>query len=236
MSQNVLSVQSSRRGAAERQRRWRARQRVRRETEDRLRQRLGRAPTEMELRDEVEAQLTGLGLAPAPVDVERPGSVATRAAEGMTDTGRPAVGDDHDQRDVDDHGGDLSSAPALRDLRLLSDRRRSTAGPPEADGAAAGRAVALAGLSLELLIAAERDRIFTLLMQRAEEGDASALLFLASRLAPPARPRRVIAVPEILALDLGTSEGTQRGIEVVLAKVAAGGLALDDADVLLRGL
>ena len=63
MSQNVLSRESSRRGAAERQRRWRARQRVRRQAEGRLRQRLGRAPTEMELRDEVEAQLARLGLA-----------------------------------------------------------------------------------------------------------------------------------------------------------------------------
>ena len=66
MSQNVLSVQSSRRGAAERQRRWRARQRVRRQTEDRLRQRLGRAPSEAEVRAEVEIQLGALGLGSAP--------------------------------------------------------------------------------------------------------------------------------------------------------------------------
>src|SRR5438045_3436015 len=73
-------------------------------------------------------------------------------------------------------------------------------------------------------------------MAAAERGDISALLFMAGRLAPPARPRRVVAVPEVVHCDLSTSAGTQRAIEVVLIKAAAGELALDDAEMLLRGL
>src|SRR4051812_41823526 len=115
MSQNVLSRESSRRGAAERQRRWRARQRVRRQTEDRLRQRLGRDPTPAEMRSEIDGQLAGLGLAPAPVDADRRGDVPTGTAEGTTDMVLPVVHHGHDERShVDDYDGDLSSARALR--------------------------------------------------------------------------------------------------------------------------
>src|SRR3954470_10427468 len=95
MSQNALSRQSDRRGSASRQRRWRARQRVRRETENRLRQRLGRAPTEAEMRDEIAAQLAGLGLAPAPVDADRRAAAPAGAAEAATDAAS-RVGEDAD--------------------------------------------------------------------------------------------------------------------------------------------
>src|SRR3954451_13359400 len=71
---------------------------------------------------------------------------------------------------------------------------------------------------------------------KLQEGDASCLLFLGSRLAPPAGPRRVVTVPELAACDMSTSDGTQRAIEVVLVKAAAGEMALDDAELLLRGL
>ena len=212
MSQNVLSRESSRRGAAERQRRWRARQRVRRQTEDRLRQRLGRAPTEAELRDEVEAQLAGLGLALRPGRRRWSGCRRAGAADASTDTVLPDGGDGEDDRnDVNDFGDDLSSAGALRDLRLLAERRPSAADRSRPTAPTAGRGVALASVSFELRIAAERDRIFDLLMQRAEEGDASALLFLASRLAPPARPRRVVSRPRAAGLRPRRATGRNAG-------------------------
>src|SRR4051794_23464203 len=227
MFQNVLSRESSRRGAAERQRRWRARQRVRRQAEDRLRQRLGRDPTAAEMRAAIEADLERLGLTPASGRADDEGAgMPVGAVDDLLDTTLPDG----------DEGDDLPSIRAARELRRLVEQRPPPADPTQADGADAGRGVALASVSFELRIAAERDKIFGLLMQRAEEGDASALLFLASRLAPPARPRRDVSLPELVACDLGTSEGTQQAIEVVLRKAAAGGLALDDAQLLLSGL
>src|SRR4051794_41936214 len=92
MPRNVLSRESSRRGAAERQRRWRARQRVRRQTEDRLRQRLGRAPTEAEMRDEIATQLAGLGLPPPPGAAPRPAGAPPRGAAAAPAPGRPVGG------------------------------------------------------------------------------------------------------------------------------------------------
>lgn len=234
MSQNVLSVQSSRRGAAERQRRWRHRQRVRLQTENRLRQRLGRAPTEAEVRDEIATQLAGLGLAPAPVDADRR---AGAPAEAATDVALQVGEDDDDVRSgVTDFHGDPPSSRVLRELGQSAERRPPSGGPAQADGVDVGRGVALASMSFELRVAADRDKIYDMLMRRAEEGDASALLFLGSRLAPPARPRRVVSVPELLACDLDTSAGVQRGIEILLRKTAAGELPLDDAELLLRGL
>src|SRR3954471_15212803 len=118
MSQNMLSVQSSRRGSAERQRRWRARQRVRRQTENRLRQRLGRAPTDAETRDEIATQLAGLGLAPAPADADRCAAAPAGAAEETTDT-MLQVGEDADdvRSGFNDFRGAPSSCRALRELR-----------------------------------------------------------------------------------------------------------------------
>ena len=43
-------------------------------------------------------------------------------------------------------------------------------------------------------------------------------------------------MPELAGCDLSTSDGVQRGIEILLTKTAAGELALDDAELLLRGL
>src|SRR4051794_33523022 len=206
MSQNVLSRESSRRGGAARQRRWRARQRVRRQTEDRLRQRLGRAPTEAEMRDEIATQLAGLGLAPAPADADRRAGGPAGAAEEATDVAlQVGVDDDDARRGFDDFRDDPSSCRALGELRQAAERRPPPGVPAQAGGVDAGRGVALAGLSFELRVAADRDKMYDMLMRRAEEGDASCLLFLGSRLAPPARPRRVIAVPELAACDMSTS-------------------------------
>src|SRR3954468_19694346 len=175
MSQNVLSVQSSRRGSAERQRRWRHRQRGRRETENRLRQRLGRAPTEAETRDEIATQLAGLGLAPAPVDADRRAGAPAGAAEDTADAA-PRVGEDGgDVRSgVNDLHGDPSASRALRELYQSAERRPPPSGPAQAAGVDVGRGAALASMSFELRVAADRDKIYDMLMRRAEEGDASA--------------------------------------------------------------
>src|SRR6476660_5497533 len=124
MPRSVMSEQSSRRGAAERQRRWRARQRVRRQTENRLRQRLGREPTESEMRDEIATQLAGLGLAPAPVDADRCAAAPTGAAEAATDAVL-RVGEDADdvRNRFVDFRGDPSSYKALRELGQSAERR-----------------------------------------------------------------------------------------------------------------
>src|SRR4051794_13578887 len=169
MFQNVLSRESSRRGAAERQRRWRAWQRVKRQTEDRLRQRLGRDPTPAEMRDEIETRLAGSGLAPEPVGVDRREGAPAGKADSSPDVAVAGVDDG------DDHS-DLYSADGLRELHRLAGWRSPPSDRSQADGADVGRGVALASVSFELRIAAERDKIFGLLMQRAEEGDASALL------------------------------------------------------------
>src|SRR4051794_21721744 len=169
MSQNVLSRQSDCRGSASRQRRWRARQRVRRQTEERLRQRLGRDPSPAEMHAELEAQLAALGLRPRPprFDDDRDGDTPSGAAEDPGDAVPP---------DGEDSGATIPE-------------RASYAG-------AAGRVAALGSIAFETQLAAARDRVFALLMAAAERGDISALLFMAGRLAPPARPRRVVAVPE----------------------------------------
>src|SRR4051794_20042383 len=211
MSQNVMSQQSSRRGAAERQRRWRARQRVKRQTEDRLRHRLGRAPTAAEMRDEIEAQLGALGLGSGPAcvsDDRDTGVPADASLEAMLPDGGGADGD-HDDTHINDS---LPSSPAIAKRPRLAERRPLPADPARADGTDAGRGVALASVSFELRIAAERDKIYDMLMRRAEEGDVSCLLFLGSRLAPPARPRRIISVPELASCNLSTSDGVQHGI------------------------
>src|SRR3954452_10990153 len=61
-SRNVLSRQSAARTGAERQKRWRHRQRIRRQAAEALRRRLGRDPSAGELREAVEAELAALGL------------------------------------------------------------------------------------------------------------------------------------------------------------------------------
>src|SRR4051794_17345103 len=95
MSQNVLSVQSSRRGAAERQRRWRHRQRVRRQAAEALRRRLGRDPSAGELREAVEAELAALGLgrdAAGPDEAEVEGDEGDGGAAIMRERGTRAAG------------------------------------------------------------------------------------------------------------------------------------------------
>src|SRR5919202_629234 len=90
MSQNVLSRQSSRRGAAERQRRWRARQRVKRRTEDRLRCQLGRDPTPAEMRAEIDVELERLGLASCPGRADdEDASVSDMTASNLLGTALP---------------------------------------------------------------------------------------------------------------------------------------------------
>src|SRR4051812_49696732 len=132
MFQNVLSRESSRRGAAERQRRWRARQRVRRQAEDRLRQRLGRDPTAAEMRAAIEADLERLGLTPASGRADDEGAgMPVGAVDNLLDTTLP-------------DGGDLPSIRAARELRRLVEQRPPPADPTQADGADAGRGVALA--------------------------------------------------------------------------------------------
>src|SRR4051794_11779233 len=198
MPQGVMSDLSSRRGAAARQRRWRHRQRVRRQAAEALRRRLGREPTAGELREAVEAELAALGLG--------------REATGLDE----AVGGEGGEGD-----GDGATMP-----------ERAT----RAVGPAGERVFALGSVAFEARIAERQDRIFDLMMQHAEGGDASCLLFLASRLAPPARPRRVASVPEIRDLDLGTSGGVERALEAVIGKMAGGALELGDGQVLVAAL
>src|SRR5689334_738621 len=152
MPQGVMSELSSRRGAAERQRRWRARQRVRLQTENRLRQRLGRAPTEAEMRDEIATQLAGLGLAPAPVDADRRAGAPTDA---VLRVGEDA--DDVRDRFVEFHG-DPPSSRAPRELGQSAERRPPPGSLAKADGVDVGRGVALASMSFELRLAADRDK------------------------------------------------------------------------------
>src|SRR3954469_11546043 len=159
MPQGVMSELSSCRGAAERQRRWRARQRVRRQTENRLRQRLGRAPSEMELRDEIATELTRLGLAPAPVDADRRAGAPAGAADAATDAAS-RVGEDADdvRSGSDGFHGDPTSSRALRELGQSAERHSPSGGPAQADGVEVGRGVALASMSFELRVAADRDK------------------------------------------------------------------------------
>src|SRR4051794_6251188 len=103
-------------------------------------------------------------------------------------------------------------------------------------GPAGERVFALGSVAFEARIAERQGRIFDLMMRRAEEGDASCLLFLASRLAPPARPRRITTIPEIRTLDLSTSDGVERALEAVIARMAAGALELGDGQVLVAAL
>src|SRR3954452_12481262 len=220
MPQGVMSDLSSRRGAAARQCRWRRRVAAKRRVAEGLRQRLISDPTPAEMRAEVKVELAKLGLAPGPVDVDRRTGVPTGTFEDSPRAKPPDDGGD------DDHNRDNapSSTRAISEPRRLAERRSPPADLAQAGNTNVGRGVALAGLSFELRVAEQRDRIFDLLMAGAERGDVSCLLHLSSRLSPPARTRRTIHVPEILALDLGTSECTQKAIEVALRKVAAGEL------------
>src|SRR4051795_11266740 len=165
-SRNVLARQSAARTGAERQKRWRHRQRVRRQAAEALRRRLGREPGAGELREAVEAQLAALGL------------------------GREAAGPDEAVVVEGDEGDGTVPTRVAR-----------------AGSTGTERVFALGSVAFEARIAEQQDRIFGLLMQRAVQGDASSLLFLASRLAAPARPRRITSIPEIRNLDLGTSDG-----------------------------
>ena len=103
-SRNVLSRQSAARTGAERQKRWRHRQRVRRQAAEALRRRLGREPTAGELREAVEAELAALGL------------------------GREATGPDEAVVVEGDEGdGDRAAGRATR-RRAAADRARVRAG------------------------------------------------------------------------------------------------------------
>src|SRR3954453_19427497 len=181
MSKSVMSRESTRRTGTERQRRWRRREAAKRRVAEALSRRLGRDATPAEMRDEIEGELGRLGLTsvPARVGDDRDADMPTGAAEDTTDA---VLQDDDD----DDHDSGRSSSRPVRELHRLIEQRPPSADPTWAGGAEAGRGVALASVSFELRIAEQRDRIFHLLMRRAEEGDASCLLFLASRLAPAA--------------------------------------------------
>src|SRR4051794_27049596 len=166
MSQNPLSRESSRRGAAERQRRWRRREAAKRRVVEGLRRHLGRDPSPHEMRAEIERELRALGLGSGPDQGGggRDAVMPEAPADASPDTVLPDGGDGEDDRNnVNDDGDDLSPSRAFRELRRLAERRPSLTDPAQAHGVHAGRGVALASVSFELRIAEQRDRIFSLL-------------------------------------------------------------------------
>src|SRR5690348_13146910 len=100
MSQNVLSRESSRRGAAARQRRWRRREAAKRRVVAGLHLRLGRDPTPLEMRAEIEAELGRLGLTsgPARVGDGRDALMPEAPADASPDTVLPDGDDGEDDR------------------------------------------------------------------------------------------------------------------------------------------
>ena len=98
------------------------------------------------------------------------------------------------------------------------------------------RALALSSVAFELRVAASRERVFQLLMRHAEQGDVSAAIWLASRLAPPAKQRRTVVLPEFEQLNLRTLDGVQAGIDLVIKRAASGDLDLADVATLMEAL
>jgi hypothetical protein len=174
-------TERERQNGAERQRRFRARARIREDLHDML----GHEPSTEIMAAAADAELRAMGIAP-----------------------RPPV------------------ARAKGEEPLL----------PMRSAGQFSRAMALAGLDLELRIAGDRARIYDLLLASAEAGNVASLLWLASRLTPPARQRRVTYIPEIAALDLKTPEGAADAADAVLRRIAAGELELGDGQLLLDAL
>lgn len=233
MNRSISSTLSSRRSNAERQRRWRQRQRARQQAADQLREQLGRPPTDEELWRAVEMQLAELGLETGQQAGIR--EVPLSAGLGAQPRMHPSASQlDGVPDDVDDRGA--LPEPGAEPVRWLAEAAIEGSNIPAVDPGQMERAAAIASVGFELRVATARERIFKLLMASAEKGDVASLLFLGSRLAPAARPKRFISVPELQNCDLGTSDGVQRAMELVVKQVASGALALDDAEMLLRTL
>src|SRR3954469_19892299 len=124
-------------------------------------------------------------------------------------------------------------------MERLEQELARTGQEPAASGdepRAAEQTFATASGAFELRIAAERTRIFDLVMAAAEAGDISATLWLASRIAPAARSRSYLQLPGLKQCDLATASGVERAVELVIQATAAGRLALEDSEPLLRAL
>lgn len=98
------------------------------------------------------------------------------------------------------------------------------------------RGLALSSIAFELRVAASCERVFQLMMRHAEQGDVSAAIWLASRLAPPAKQRRTVVLPEFEQLNLRTLDGVQAGIDLVIKRAASGDLDLADVATLMEAL
>jgi hypothetical protein len=249
-----------RKQATIRQQRWRHRQRVKTRVRAELESFLGREPTDAEMLAGVESELErlGMGVAGDPcaawaADGDEP-VLTSEAATTALDALAPDEPDDDD-------GGDEGAVPKPLTVTAAAPVAAEVTTPPAAAAggqvvdfkqAAAAllpedhparnslgrleRALALGSVAFELRIAASRERIFQLLVRHAEQGDVSAAIWLASRLAPPAKQRRTVAIPEFNQLDLRTLDGVQAAIDLVIRNAAAGDLDLADLGTMLDAL
>jgi hypothetical protein len=204
-----------------RQQRWRARQRVR----EQLRDVLGYEPSADIMAAAIEGELEQAGLTVrGKAEIDEPPLGAETTANALDHLTHDGVGAD------DEPIGTVLSFRQHANKTLPPDHpARRSIGQLE-------RSLSLSAVGFELRIAADREKIYSLLMTSAERGDVASLLWLASRLAPAAKQRRAVHLPELAKLDLKSPNGIADAVDTVLGKAAAGELDLADAQLLLDGL
>lgn len=212
-------TERDRKSGRARQQRWRLRNRVRDEVVKNLTEVLGCPPSEEMVLAGIDAELAASGL--TTYEPSEPALGADDTAEALQALA-PAAADD-----------DEPAHPPVLSFRQHADATLPADHPARQTLGQLERGLALASVGLEYRIAADRERIYSLLMASAERGDVASLLWLASRLAPAAKQRRAVHLPELKGVDLKSPDGVANAIDAIIAKCAAGELDLADAQTML---